>query len=593
MQLKTFSTIAVLGLLCTGCIGLVNAGRTAEGQTGSAALTALQPASGDVFLNGAEGPRHFAGRFLASHFAQSQYDWHTAKVFLEDILAKDPDNTDLLQRAMILAAGSGDMDSAARHAAQLLEKGKEENLSRMILAVKAMQENDLAAAASYLDGMPGGDITAFLKPVLQSWTHAGQGEAVFDTLDDNPVHLYHGALISYYLDDRKQAKNYANKLMQASGISAYEGERAADLLALLGEHESALGFYKGLQLQGGDSAALLRKIEALQDNPEEIGQILAHLEIESPATGAALAVEDLSRILYQENSDGSAQLFTHMALALDPSLTEARILLADILAGNERYDEAIRALKQVPESHYSYMETRFKIVDLMSSAGQTEQARILLEDMYRERGDIDVLIKIGDLFRVEEDYKSSLKAYNKAARTLGSEQEERYWYLFYARGMSYEREGKWNKAESDLQKALSYRPNHPYLLNYLGYSWADQGVKLEKSLELIEKAVSLRPNDGYIVDSLGWVYYMQGRYEEALPHLERAAELLSYDPVINEHLGDVYWKVGRRMEARFQWERARNYAEDEQAILKIDEKLKSGLPESGQAIREAQSSVAQ
>lgn len=203
------------------------------------------------------------------------------------------------------------------------------------------------------------------------------------------------------------------------------------------------------------------------------------------------------------------------------------------------------------------------------------------------------MIKIGDLYRTEEDYTNSLKAYNKAARLVKEDHEEKYWYLFYARGMSYEREGKWQKAESDLQKALSFRPNHPYLLNYLGYSWADQGVNLDKSLELIEKAVSLRPNDGYIVDLLGWVYYMQGRYEEALPHLERAAELLSYDPVINEHLGDVYWKVGRRMEARFQWERARNYAEDETSIVKIEQKLKEGLPPIDQAIREAQSSVAQ
>lgn len=588
MNTKTFSAIVVLGLLCTGCIGLV----TTDKNTAGAPLADIQPAAGDLYLNNIKGPQNFAGQFLASHFAQSQYDWNKAQHYLEGVLSKDPESTELLQRAMILAAGSGDMESAARHAARLLAQGKEENLSRMVLAVQAMQRSDYKAADEYLSGMPGGDVTAFLQPVLQNWALAADGAANLETLDDNPVHLYHGALISYYLGQPEKARNYANKLMQAPGISAYEGERAADLLALLGEHESALGFYKGLQLQGGDNNVLTSKITVLQERPEEIGAVLSHLKIKNPAAGAALAAEDLARILYQENSDGSAQLFVHMALALDPSLIEAYILLGDILTRNGRFEEAIAALKKVPETHYAYLETRFQIVDLLSQAGQKERARTLLEDLYKQTGDLDVLIKIGDLYRAEEDYTNSLKAYNKAARHVKEEAEEKYWYLFYARGMSYEREGKWQKAENDLQKALSFRPNHPYLLNYLGYSWADQGINLDKSLELIEKAVSLRPNDGYIVDSLGWVYYMQGRYEEALPHLERAAELLSYDPVINEHLGDVYWKVGRRMEARFQWERARNYAEDETNIVKIEQKLKEGLPPIDQAIREAQSTIA-
>ena len=125
--------------------------------------------------------------------------------------------------------------------------------------------------------------------------------------------------------------------------------------------------------------------------------------------------------------------------------------------------------------------------------------------------------------------------------------------------------------------ALDFQPNHPYILNYLGYSWVDRGENLNKATEMIQKAVNLKPNDGYITDSLGWAQYRNSDYKSAVKSLERAVELLPYDPTVNDHLGDAYWQVGRKLEARFQWERAKNNSEDEDQIKAIEEKLKHGL----------------
>ena len=87
------------------------------------------------------------------------------------------------------------------------------------------------------------------------------------------------------------------------------------------------------------------------------------------------------------------------------------------------------------------------------------------------------------------------------------------------------------------------------MLNYLGYSWIDQGINLDEGMRMIRRAVEQRPDDGYIVDSLGWAYYRIHNYDEAVKHLERAVELKPEDPTINDHLGDAYWKVGRTLEA--------------------------------------------
>jgi Flp pilus assembly protein TadD len=124
---------------------------------------------------------------------------------------------------------------------------------------------------------------------------------------------------------------------------------------------------------------------------------------------------------------------------------------------------------------------------------------------------------------------------------------------------------------------LKLNPEQPYVLNYLGYSWVDQGLHLDKAQGMIRRAVKLRPNDGYIVDSLGWVLFRLGKFAGAAKQLERAVVLRPEDPTINDHLGDAYWRVGRLLEARFQWRRALSLKPEAAEIPKIEQKLRQGL----------------
>ena len=49
---------------------------------------------------------------------------------------------------------------------------------------------------------------------------------------------------------------------------------------------------------------------------------------------------------------------------------------------------------------------------------------------------------------------------------------------------------------------ITEQPNQAYVINYLAYSWIEQGVKINKSLNMLEKANKLGSNDPYITDSL-------------------------------------------------------------------------------------------
>src|SRR5438874_376662 len=153
------------------------------------------------------------------------------------------------------------------------------------------------------------------------------------------------------------------------------------------------------------------------------------------------------------------------------------------------------------------------------------------------------------------------------------------WVTYYYRGICEERSKQWSKAEADMRKALELQPEQPHVLNYLGYSWIDQGINLDEGMKMIRRAVDQRPDDGYIVDSLGWAFYRIGNFEDAVKNLERAIDLKPEDPTINDHLGDAYWRVGRTLEAKFQWAHARDLKPEAEELPKIEAKIANGLPE--------------
>ena len=117
--------------------------------------------------------------------------------------------------------------------------------------------------------------------------------------------------------------------------------------------------------------------------------------------------------------------------------------------------------------------------------------------------------------------------------------------IFYFRGICYERSKQWPKAEADLKKALELFPDQPHVLNYLGYSWIDQGINLDEGMDDDQEGRAAASGRRLYRRLAGWAYYRVGNYEEATKQLERAIELKPEDPTINDHLGDAYWRVGR------------------------------------------------
>ena len=215
--------------------------------------------------------------------------------------------------------------------------------------------------------------------------------------------------------------------------------------------------------------------------------------------------------------------------------------------------------------------------DALVDADKHDAAIEVLRGLTRSHGDVPrVHMSLGDVLRGQERYSEATVAYDVAVGMI-PDPAPNHWFLFYARGITHERESNWDAAEADFRRALELNTNQPLVLNYLGYSLVEKGMKLDEAQAMIESAAAARPNDGYITDSLGWVLYKLGKFDEAVAPMEKAVQLVSNDPIINDHLGDVYWKVGRKREAEFQWRRALSFEPEEKDALIIRRKIDVGL----------------
>ena len=177
-------------------------------------------------------------------------------------------------------------------------------------------------------------------------------------------------------------------------------------------------------------------------------------------------------------------------------------------------------------------------------------------------------------------YEEAIKYYTKILDTLDDDSQIKS-NLLYRRGGSYERIGKYKKADNDLLLSLKIDPNDAYVLNYLAYSWLERDYKIPQAIEMLEIAYKSKSNDPYIIDSIGWAYYLIDDYLKAEKFLKRAVELMPDDPIVNDHYGDILWKLNRKIQARYFWSNVLKMDDAEEDMLKkINIKIIEGLKSS-------------
>ena len=420
-------------------------------------------------------------------------------------------------------------------------------------------------------------------PVIPTAARSGQGLEALRPLTGKSgykaMYDLHAALVNGRAG-RLEAAEKHYKSAASGGLSLRIVELLGALYRRTGRLREAEALYEKYQSAHPTSQLLEASMARLRAKSG------AKRLIASAADGAAEVMFGVASFLRTQNARETALIFGHLALYLKPDFPLIQILMADILESENHLENANAIYETIARGSEFSWSARLRVAGNLDRLDRHEEAMSQLRALADEDpANAEPFINLGDILRRRERYTEAVDAYGQSVARIGK-LERRHWSLLYSRGIALERAKNWPAAEADFLKALELEPNQPHVLNYLGYSWVDQGQNLDKARQMIETAVKLRPNDGYIVDSLGWALYRMGDHEKATRELERAVELRPEDPIINDHLGDAYWKVGRRAEARFQWHRALSLEPEPELVAGIQAKIERGMAEKPEVSRD-------
>ena len=260
--------------------------------------------------------------------------------------------------------------------------------------------------------------------------------------------------------------------------------------------------------------------------------------------------------LYSSEKDYKlSNFYMKLSIFLNDKFLPNQILLAE----NYYYQKKKELSKNIYQSLksigpvYSWYASRSIAVILLDLKGKKYSVSSLENEFnLLTNPNFEHYYELANFYKDNEYYGKSIKYYSLALNEIKKD-HSLVPKILDRRGTSFERIGDWENAEKDLIKSLEILPDQAHVLNYLAYSWIDQGIKVEEGLEMLKKADQLRANDGYIIDSLGWAYYAKKNYTEAEFFLQRAVELLPEDPIINDHYADTLWMLNKNIQARYVW----------------------------------------
>jgi len=521
-----------------------------------------------------------AGNYLAARHASTERDAASSSAYYRAALRVDPKNPVLLERAFLSLLVDGEIEESVKLAERIIQIDKSQRVARLVLGVKALKQKQYPAARQHISQSVRGPIADLTATLMNAWTMQGTGDTkgAIESIDrlTGPEWYavfkdLHAGLILDVAGNKKEAGKRLERVykLDANALRAVEayGRWASRNVG----KDEALKIYEAFDKVLPQHPLITEAMNEIKDG-EKLGPL-----VDSPQTGAAEVLFGLGTSLGRQGGEDLALAYLQLAIYLAPRHPLALMSLADLYEQLKRPALALKVYQRVPADSALKRNADIQIATNLDALERTDEAKKTLEKLIAERPkDLEATVALGNILSVRKEFAECADAYSKGIDTLKTAQKPN-WMLFYFRGICYERSKQWPNAEADFKRALELSPEQAHVLNYLGYSWIDQGVNLDDGMKMIRRAVEQRPDDGYIVDSLGWAYFRIHNYDEAVKNLERAVELKPEDPTINDHLGDAYWKVGRTLEATFQWAHARDLKPEPDDLKKITEKLRVGL----------------
>ena len=576
MKLQPLLAIS-LALAIGGCA-------TTTEETGVSPTNAPVPSNLRSEFENSSETASFYGPFLAASQAQKDLHHRSAAQHYLSALANDPESTYVAERAFFQLLYSGQLEDATKVANQMMtgDVPVQDHLIKLIHILSFYKQGNWPETRVLLDKHLDTGFGFLAMPLLKAWSYAAednleQAEEALEALRSRRFdHLAdeHLAYMADYLGDEVRAEELYKKVIAGERLASVQPIIAyAYMLKRAGKDTQALDLLVEQSKRFNNQVYLYREGQKLLrgGTPTQTAA--------SPQGAAGLMFFRLGTELAQNKATQSSIIYMRIASYMTPKVEDVYFMLGSLFEQIENVEEAVAAYNMISPDSPSRAAAEARKIEAYRYGGKADLAEAFLrKELLKYPGNSKLSIDLADILQQRQDYDGAILYYSRAIASINTPKATD-WYVYFARGATFESKGDWSSAEADMKAALALAPNEPVVLNHLGYSWIDRGQNIEEAKEMIARAVEARPKDGFIVDSMGWALYLTGDYDAAIGYLEQAVKLEPDEATLNDHLGDAYWRVGRKIEARFQWQHALDSNPTEEERLKLVEKLADGLPD--------------
>jgi tetratricopeptide (TPR) repeat protein len=503
---------------------------------------------------------------------------HLAIEQYEQIVRLDPSSTEdhlLLGRLYRMNNDTAKAEAEFRTAVKLQPSSED---AVTTLALLYNEEGDTNRALQILQSVPEADRSARIDSILgytyeqkKDYPHAIEAYRKAVDQDKDNLDAVRGLAQNLLNDNQTEAA-----LEQFEAVAAADPQDAQTLLRISeiyrrdGQFEKALAALDKAQAVAQDLIEVEYNravIEEALGKFDEAAKLLEELiERTSKPNGVYTSAERNNRAIFIERlgtiyrdankTDEAIKNFRRMIDLGDDAVARGYQQIIETYRDAKNWPAATAAAREAVEKLPNDRGLQMVLAGQEADSGQADAAIARVRGMLNGKpaDDREVYIALAQMYSRLRRFPDAEKAMAKALE-LSARPEDKEYANFIA-GSIYERQKKYDEAESYFRKVLASDPKNATALNYLGYMLADRGTRLEEALSLIRRAVKLDPQNGAYLDSLGWVYFKMGKYDLAEEELHKAVERIDNDPTVHEHLGDIYQKTNRLQLAVSQWERS-------------------------------------
>jgi len=436
----------------------------------------------------------------------------------------------------------GSPQLAAFHAGLLRQLGRPQDAA------------DVYAECASTEFAGGVDCRANLVQLLIDLGRPGEaGEAMLRWLTDRDLdELLRAASLLYEGGRPAEALQTVQRVLRAAPDSPRARDLEAFLLTHLGRWDEATPRLRELQRKDRNNLDVLLALAWSTANTGELDEARQWIErawevvqddaASQPAIRVALAA---ARVELVAGKSSQAREWLDRIAEPGESGSELAFLVAETYRSDQDWEEGVAALLRLqPElDGRAQLEARSLEAEFRLRLGD-ERGMSMLRPLLDSEDQRHVLNGLSVLQRVERWDEVALEA-KRAADRLPWDRD-----LVFTRAGALERLGRFDEAEPLFLGLLEKDPGDAAAANYLGYSWADRGIRLNEALELITRAIAADPENAAYLDSLGWVHYRLGDVAQAEHWLRRAIAVGGDDGTVLSHLGEVLLRKGEVDEPR-------------------------------------------